>query len=155
MCIPLVRSPTSQIVRNRFGRLRGTPFETFVQLNGFERAWRMSITHLACRCWFRIEEVHFVQIQFLQLGFDFYSNARQWKKPISVEQSKVEQLPERICLDVITPLALTVRMECNSGTARRFELIRAVMQPILLRAIQTQGYSMELSITKAITSPWT
>ncbi len=51
------------------------------------------------------------------------------------------------------PLALTVRMECRNGVARKLELINAVMQPILLNAIHTHGYSIELSNISAITSP--
>lgn len=67
---------------------------------------------------------------------------------------KVKQyLPSRNCLDVIIPFALTVRMECNKGVARKFELINAVIQPILLKPIHTNGYSSELSNISAITSP--
>jgi len=62
-------------------------------------------------------------------------------------------LPGRNDLDVIIPFALTVRMECRSGIARKLELINAVIQPILLNAIHTHGYSIELSIISAITSP--
>jgi hypothetical protein len=45
-------------------------------------------------------------------------------------------------------------MECRSGVARKFELINAVIQPILLKAIHTHGYSIELSSISAITSPY-
>lgn len=70
-------------------------------------------------------------------------------------KKKVEHqyLPGRICLDVIIPLESTVRMEYRSGVARRLELINAVIQPILLNAIQTHGYSSELSSISEITSP--
>ncbi len=62
-------------------------------------------------------------------------------------------LPGRIDFDVITLLALTVWIECKSGLARKFVLIKAVIQPILLKPIHTHGYSREFSSISAITSP--
>ena len=55
-------------------------------------------------------------------------------------------------MDVIIPFALTVRIECRSGVARKFELINAAIQPILLKPIHTHGYSREFSSISAITS---
>jgi len=45
-------------------------------------------------------------------------------------------------------------MEWRSDVARKLELINAAIQPILLKPIHTHGYSIELSNTSAITSPW-
>lgn len=44
-------------------------------------------------------------------------------------------------------------MECKSGVARKFVLIKAAIQPILLKPIHTHGYSIEFSKRSAMTSP--
>ena len=58
-----------------------------------------------------------------------------------------------MCVDVMTLLAFTVLMEWISGFPRRFVLMSAVIQPILLIPTQTHGYSSEFSKISAMISP--
>lgn len=69
---------TFDVVRNRFGRLSRTAFESFVELNRFEvgRESRMSIADFTVRHVFRIEEINFLDVQLFQFVFDFFAKGK-------------------------------------------------------------------------------
>lgn len=90
--------------------------------------------------------------------YSLLSNLLRFLKVPKISQRSVpihrrSYKPASIVVDVMTALAFTVSIECWKGFARRLVLIKAVMQPILLNPIQTQGYSSEFSNIRAMTSP--